>query len=621
MKKVLIATGVAVLAFATIASAQGTVFNTNLTVGSTGPDVVALQTWLINNGFSIPAISSGAAAKGYFGSQTKSAVQAYQASRSIPSTGFVGPLTRGALNAGASASTGTGSVSVLCPAGFTCTPNTGTGTPAPTGTPSAPGMITTPGIAGTLAFSLQSTPSNGTSVDKGQSADVVRYKLQAGASDQQVTSLSIDFSVRLWLYASGITVKDDTGAVVASKTGLSQADFTEITVGSDYRLYIPVNYVVPKSGTRYFTVNVSMLPVTDRDASTITILQAQARSVDGTGVTDTQTETADRSFSYTGSNNGQVVITVDAASPLKRLVNISTSAETDNIVLGVVDVKSQNKSGTLRSVDITVNTTGVAASTLFNDIKLKAGNLVYSADSVGSTTSFTNMQIPLPADQYVPITLIGKIAKDTGNVFDGQSASTTLSAAGTAGGASNNPVVEDATFNTIDINDGDFVTSDVIVSASSAVLSNLTATLGSPITSNNTTTGYAVTMSFVLTAGDNTLYLAANPTQALSTTSTGYAATATGSTTLADVTANPGQIAGDNATSTTNSTTGYYVIPAGSSREFKFTGAVRTDATGGQKTFKVTAVNYGTAATSATTLTANSINYNLDALKVAPVFP
>ena len=66
MKKVLIASGIAALAFASMVSAQGYMFSTNLTVGSTGPDVVALQTWLIANGYSIPSIASGAAAKGYF---------------------------------------------------------------------------------------------------------------------------------------------------------------------------------------------------------------------------------------------------------------------------------------------------------------------------------------------------------------------------------------------------------------------------------------------------------------------------------------------------------------------------------------------------------------------------
>jgi len=378
MKKFLIASTIAAVAFASVAGAQGYAFSTNLTVGSTGPDVVALQTWLIANGFSIPSIASGAAAKGYFGAQTKAAVQKYQAAKGIPSTGFVGPLTRGALNAGGTAYV-PGTTVATCPLGFVCTPVAGT-----TPTPTTPGSINTPGVAGSLAISLQSTPSNGTSVDKGQTADVVRYKLQAGDSDMAVQSIALDFNNRFWLYASSVSLKDESGNVIATKSNLSQNDFTEITVGTQYRLRIPVSYVVARGATHYVTVTVSMLPVTDRSSATVSVTRAEVRSVDGTGVTDTQIDTNTRSFSFTGSNNGQVVITVDAASPLQRLVQISTSAETNDVVLGVIDVKSQNKSGTLRSVSFTVRTTGAsggggpAASTIFTDVKIKAGNLTYS---------------------------------------------------------------------------------------------------------------------------------------------------------------------------------------------------------------------------------------------------
>lgn len=79
-------------------------FETNLTFGSlfskksTGADVVALQTWLIANGFDIPSITSRNAPKGTFDLDTKSAVIKYQKSIGIPDTGFVGPLTREALN-------------------------------------------------------------------------------------------------------------------------------------------------------------------------------------------------------------------------------------------------------------------------------------------------------------------------------------------------------------------------------------------------------------------------------------------------------------------------------------------------------------------------------------------
>lgn len=616
MKKFLIASGVAVLAFASVAGAQGYQFAANLTVGSTGPDVVALQTALIAAGFDIPAITNGTAAKGYFGSQTKTAVQAYQANKGVvPQSGFVGPLTRAVLNTGTTVSAG--STSFVCPAGYVCTQQPGT-TPVTT----TPGTITTPGVAGTMAFTLQSSPS-GASLDKGETEDIARYKLQASASDMQVTSLALDFDFRPWLYASSIVIKDDAGAVIASKTGLTSNDFTELTVGSSYRLYVPVNYVVPRSATRYFTVTVGMLPISDRSAATLTVTQGQLRSVDGTGVTDTQTDTSNRTFSYTGSNSGQVVVTVNASSPLKRLVQISNSATTPGVTMAIFDLKSQNRDATVRTLKFYVKTDGTSVSTLVSRFKIRVAGQEYTADTVdsdgteagdtennttsSSTVTFTNLTVPLVKDTYTPVTFIAEIAQPSSiGALDGKMASTSLVANAT------NVVVEDSTYNAITVNSAVFVGSDMTVSASSAVLSNLSAVLGSPVSNNNTTTAYPVTFKYTLTAGDNTLYVSAIPTNALATTSTGYATAANASTTITDVTANPSQISGDDSATTPT----YFVVPAGSSREFSWAGTVRTHSTTGLKTFSVTGVRYATSLTASS----STIDYNLGALKVSPVF-
>jgi peptidoglycan hydrolase-like protein with peptidoglycan-binding domain len=77
-------------------------FTRDLTVGSTGADVTALQTWLIAKGYSIPA-----GATGYFGAQTKAALAAYQAANAItPAAGYFGPITRAAVAAAGGSTTG-----------------------------------------------------------------------------------------------------------------------------------------------------------------------------------------------------------------------------------------------------------------------------------------------------------------------------------------------------------------------------------------------------------------------------------------------------------------------------------------------------------------------------------
>jgi peptidoglycan hydrolase-like protein with peptidoglycan-binding domain len=73
-------------------------FSNDLYMGSTGADVIALQTWLMNKGFDIPVLSSGKMPKGYFGNLTQAALAQYQNSVGLPSTGYFGPLSRAKLN-------------------------------------------------------------------------------------------------------------------------------------------------------------------------------------------------------------------------------------------------------------------------------------------------------------------------------------------------------------------------------------------------------------------------------------------------------------------------------------------------------------------------------------------
>jgi peptidoglycan hydrolase-like protein with peptidoglycan-binding domain len=76
---------------------MGTTFTMDLTIGSTGSEVVALQTFLESKGHLVMPVG---VAKGYFGSLTQSALAKYQMSKGItPAVGYFGPITRAAVNA------------------------------------------------------------------------------------------------------------------------------------------------------------------------------------------------------------------------------------------------------------------------------------------------------------------------------------------------------------------------------------------------------------------------------------------------------------------------------------------------------------------------------------------
>ncbi|VAW32538.1 hypothetical protein MNBD_CPR01-219, partial [hydrothermal vent metagenome] len=76
-------------------------FTASLTIGAKGADVTCLQNALIAAGYTIPA-----GATGYFGSQTQSAVAAWQSANSVsPAVGYFGPISRAHWNLGVTSST------------------------------------------------------------------------------------------------------------------------------------------------------------------------------------------------------------------------------------------------------------------------------------------------------------------------------------------------------------------------------------------------------------------------------------------------------------------------------------------------------------------------------------
>ncbi|MEK7086324.1 MAG: peptidoglycan-binding protein, partial [Patescibacteria group bacterium] len=90
-------------------------FSRSLTIGSTGADVTCLQTALIGGGFSVPA-----GATGYFGTQTRSAVAAWQSSKNIaPAVGYFGSISRAAFNLGGSSSGSTTTTTTTTTTGTT----------------------------------------------------------------------------------------------------------------------------------------------------------------------------------------------------------------------------------------------------------------------------------------------------------------------------------------------------------------------------------------------------------------------------------------------------------------------------------------------------------------------
>ena len=86
-----------------ITSAAVAVFKSDLTIGSLGSEVKALQQFLNAHGYTVAATGPGSSGSEttMFGSLTRAAVIKYQKAKGItPAVGYFGPKTRAAVNAG-----------------------------------------------------------------------------------------------------------------------------------------------------------------------------------------------------------------------------------------------------------------------------------------------------------------------------------------------------------------------------------------------------------------------------------------------------------------------------------------------------------------------------------------
>jgi hypothetical protein len=174
-------------------ASTGYTFNTNLTVGSKGTDVMNLQK-VLNMSADTKVASSGAGSPGMetstFGPATKAAVIKFQNKYGItPAAGYVGAITRAKLNSMNSGSTG----------------STG-GTTTPTG--------------GALSVSAGSQPANSLAPQSAARVPFTTVVLTAGSADVTVNSITVERSglAQDAVFAGVVLLKSDGTQIGIAKT-------------------------------------------------------------------------------------------------------------------------------------------------------------------------------------------------------------------------------------------------------------------------------------------------------------------------------------------------------------------------------------------------------------------
>ncbi len=570
----------------------------SLTIGSRGDEVAALQMYLEDEGYLEMPIGVD---YGYFGTLTKAAVAEWQKANDVsPAAGYFGPISRAALEALAAAAPATPATESLCPNGMTLASNCTVAPAVPGGTTPVVGLDNTDG-------SISATRDNyagDQSMKKGDTKDIYAVKLQATAGKVAVTRFDVRMNARPHLYFTKLTLKDSSnGAVIAEKSISSSADVTELSSGSDYLVrFDNLNYVVEPNNNKVLVVSATVSANTDKipdTGATVKVMVGPSgiRTLNGKGYTDALSignsnftgDIRTITLASTGSN-GNIVARLNSGSPLARTQAISTSGETEAVVLGIFDLKAENQNSKVENLTISLGTDGADPSDFIKRLKLSDGSRTYTADSVAASSTFSSLDIQISKDQWKTLTVTADIA-DADDITGVASTTATINVYNGSNptGIDTNDSSLTATANTVSA-------SKVTFSVNSLTASNMSVTAGQGIVgvANGPVVKYPVQYSFTLTNnGDTNLYVSKTAGVFVGTTTAPTADNA--SSTLTEI--QPiAAVSGD--------TDAAYVIPSnGGNRTFTLNGTIGQAAGVSSASLRIGTIYYGTTAAAPTTAT------------------
>ncbi len=384
-------------------SSAGYQFNADLTLGSSGSDVSALQSWLMSKGYSIPA-----GATGYFGSQTQAALSAYQAANGIsPAAGYFGPITRAKVNA------------------MGGTP----GTPTP-GTPGTPSPVLE-GDAGSVDnYSLQSEFNN---EDVGEGEDevsVMSFEVEAdNGSDLEFTSMKVWFenqdtgssedfndyadSVQIWLDGEMVGEADvndfsadDTSGTESDNSTSDSIDEWEKTISLD-------NAIVRAGDTSEFVVSVTAvnsIDSSDHDSDDWDVDVTNVRFEDASGAVISEDpaldETAFDFGTFADATNVEMKVSLSNDSPDSQVVNVDDTDETEGVELLTFEIEAEGSDIVLNDIPVLLT---VSQPTVTDDVDFVVNNLVLTVNgtdyqeavstSAGSAATVTFDDLDITIDE------------------------------------------------------------------------------------------------------------------------------------------------------------------------------------------------------------------------------
>lgn len=391
-------------------SVAPTSFTRNLTIGSSGNDVSALQSYLEARGFlTMPA----GVAKGYFGTLTKSALAAYQASVGLPSTGYFGPMTIAHIGATTVTVPPTTGGTVTIPN----TPNTNTG-----------------GEEGQIVEIDEVSSLSGEEVlEDEEDVEVLGFEYEAEDSDMTISRIDVDFTAP----ASGSDDLEDyiteisifhNGSKVAS-TDVDEAD--EDSDVFSFR-FTGLDIETSDGDTDEITIAVSAVNNVDGDdegqAWTVEIPADGIRAVDTAGISETYGTANDIETTFTietlssaGDLELNVSLSDDDSINKSHNVEASEDGDTNDVEILAFEIEAEGSDMTIDELPIFLTATGANVNVVINRLTLEwdggeESETVAIAAGTGTTT-FTNLDIEIGEGETMEFIVKADVNELDGTTF------------------------------------------------------------------------------------------------------------------------------------------------------------------------------------------------------------
>jgi peptidoglycan hydrolase-like protein with peptidoglycan-binding domain len=327
-------------------SSASMTFTMDLTIGSTGAEVTALQNWLIKGGYSIPA-----GATGYFGTQTQAALAKYQAANGIaPAAGYFGPITRAKVNATGGTTTG-GSTSTGALQG---------------------------GEADLSNFDLRGEESTGT---EGESnVELATAKFDVDDADVSVQSIEVNFDAqnngietKPWQFFDNLSVSMD-GKELKSVSVDSKSDWDQHGSGSSatYSLKISgLNGIVREGDKAELTIAADIASSIDNSdqAQTfkINVTKDGIRARDAAGVDQYIGDDSDTAtFGFDAEESGDLSVRESDEDPDAAILVANETKNSEDYTVFAFDLRNKDDA----DADVTDVTIHVATSSTSDNTPL-----------------------------------------------------------------------------------------------------------------------------------------------------------------------------------------------------------------------------------------------------------